>query len=298
MVPQGSPLIPMRPLSAGEILDGTITVYRANFRTFLTLGAILQIPGLLPSLFMAGMIPILEGGGEPSVAQSVALGLGFFGMFSVALVFYMLARPILNGAMVHAAAGVFYGDRPRVRESLRAGWRNGIPLVITALLLGLIALVAFPVLVIAGLLVLAVFTLPAGYLALFVYTFFYPQVILFENKGYMEALSRSYRLARGHFWRLLGIAVVVSLGTAILGSTLVTPVMLLPIFLPQDGFWLFFVLQTVVSAVVSILLAPLPAIAGTLAYLDLRMRKEGLDIWLGAERLAALRPASAGGSTP
>ena len=52
------------------------------------------------------------------------------------------------------------------------------------------------------------------------------------------------------------------------------------------------VLNQVVAAVVTILLEPISAIARTLLYYDLRVRKEGFDLELMARQLAAATNAN------
>ncbi|MFO7172409.1 MAG: hypothetical protein DIU70_005485 [Bacillota bacterium] len=282
----------MRPLTAAEILDGTVALYKAHFRTYLTLGVLLQLPALLASLLFAGFLPILIGDEPPSDLAILLLGQGFLLTFALFGLHGLVVRPILTGAAVHATAGLFYGQRPRIRDALRAGLRQALPLVLTTLLAGLLATLALPVLVLAGLLVLAVITVPVGYIAFLVYFHFYPQVIMVENRGYFEAFRRSFRLVRGHFWRILGIGVVVVIGTALVQGALVLPgaaaFFAVPLLTGQEAMRTVAGIGTAVLGIAAeALMAPVPAIAGTLAYLDLRMRKEGLDIWLAAEGLAA-----------
>jgi hypothetical protein len=125
---------------------------------------------------------------------------------------------------------------------------------------------------------------------------FVPAVIVLERLPVGRAIARSWSLSRGYFWRTLGILLlvevmvwfatqivalplqlVISLGTTLLdptGASSVSP----------DAFGAGTVVALIVSyAVVSIVSAigmVLISATSSLLYLDLRMRKEGLDLEL------------------
>jgi hypothetical protein len=107
-----------------------------------------------------------------------------------------------------------------------------------------------------------------------------PAVIL-ENEGILGGFRRSSELSRGRKWHILN-----TLGlAAIIYWVLVIGVSL--------AFSLFgaFVLQTVGSAVATVLVYPVVAITQTLLYYDARIQSEGLDIELMTGALTAATSA-------
>jgi hypothetical protein len=118
---------------------------------------------------------------------------------------------------------------------------------------------------------------------------FVPQEILFEDKSIRDAFRGSTRVVRGHWWRTLLVA-----GFFDLLSVAIGPV--LGFFLIFNNFSLTWV--NVLSAVVFALFVPYVAIGRTLLYLDLCVRKEGIEVaprwrrllgWLRSRR-RGLRP--------
>jgi hypothetical protein len=129
---------------------------------------------------------------------------------------------------------------------------------------------------------------------------FTPSIIVLERLGIVAAVSRSVKLVRNDFWRVLGIwllggivAAVVSgavsapfsLGGHILaGSTLSTGVQLIALVLISVG-----------SAISQILTAPFSAGVIVLLYTDCRIRAEAFDLVL--QTGAAFGPGAPADST-
>ena len=129
-----------------------------------------------------------------------------------------------------------------------------------------------------------------GALALMVmYTVTVP-VMALEGLGPAAAMRRSWRLNRGSFWRMVGLQLALSLVIQALGVILDFVPLLVIDLLPGWAVVYFTVATGALSALVeTAVTAALPV----LIYLDLRVRKEGLDLELELERrLAAPTPAS------
>lgn len=123
---------------------------------------------------------------------------------------------------------------------------------------------------------------------------FVPAGIVIERLGVGAAIARSWRLSRGFFWRTLGILllvyvmvtvaasivgfpvqVVAGLGTSLLDPTGATSVD------PGAAITTFAIVAVVayaVQAIVSSLGLVLQSATASLLYVDLRFRKEGLDL--------------------
>ena len=85
------------------------------------------------------------------------------------------------------------------------------------------------------------------------------QAALVERVGPRAALSRSSDFVRANWWRVVGIMLVVIIIASVIGLLLALILGLIPILGP--------IIET-------ILLTPIPTIAHTLLYYDLRVRKE------------------------
>jgi hypothetical protein len=125
---------------------------------------------------------------------------------------------------------------------------------------------------------------------------FVPSAIVLERLPITAALARSWRLTRGSFWRTFGILILVY-GMVYIATNLVAfPVQILAsfgttIFDPTGtssvdlgsyttGIVIAAVIAYAVTAFVSSLGMVIESATASLLYLDLRMRKEGLDLEL------------------
>jgi hypothetical protein len=114
-----------------------------------------------------------------------------------------------------------------------------------------------------------------------------PAVVL-EREGPAQALARSWRLVRGSFWRVLGITVLAGLIVLLTAGVLQIPFGLLAAMagggnslLPSTGGNVASILISAVGGVVAGAVArPISAGVAVLLYVDLRMRREGLDLVL------------------
>jgi hypothetical protein len=121
-----------------------------------------------------------------------------------------------------------------------------------------------------------------------------PQILMVEGKGVFSSIGRSFSLASGQlrriaalilFWIYVGWSVLLLLFLP-LGyiSDWVNP------FGAEQSSWYNIALQTV-TQLSEILLMPIFMIGCTLLYLDSRVRKEGFDVELVANRTLAQPPA-------
>jgi hypothetical protein len=125
---------------------------------------------------------------------------------------------------------------------------------------------------------------------------FVPSAIVLERLGVGAAIARSWRLTRRSFWRTFGILLLVYAMVYIAGSIVSTPVQLLSYFATgifdptgatsvDPGAYVTSMFITlgvsyVVVAVVNSIGMVIEAATQSLLYLDLRFRKEGLDLEL------------------
>lgn len=120
-----------------------------------------------------------------------------------------------------------------------------------------------------------------------------PSILVLERLSLGNAIRRSWSLTRGYFWRTLGIEILVLIMLSIASQIIQTPVSLIvlvvggishPTGSSTSALLSTVTVSQVVTTVVGELVAAITGIIQTastaLIYIDLRMRKEGLDLAL------------------
>lgn len=312
-------IIPLRPLSLGEILDGGVRAIRANPSVMFGLSSVaVAIAVLLSALltyyvsgFLTAPIDSLFGSTTATLSPTQAGQLNgdlsySFGTL-VTRPITALVTTILTGLLVVSVSRSVLGRTITVREVLRSGrvwWVVGFSLLsgvavvaVGALLTGIVVALAAShqtgAAVGVGLVALL------GYLVAAVWfstrTLLVTPALMLEGKGFWSTVARAWRLTRGSFWRLFGIWLLVAIIMGILEQIVVLPFSLVA-SLTSSG-------QIVSAASLAITsVGQVIALTATttytsavvaLLYIDVRMRREGLDIELGraatADAAAAVR---------
>jgi len=127
-----------------------------------------------------------------------------------------------------------------------------------------------------------------------------PQAMMVEGKGVFDALGRSFTLAKGEFLRI-GAVLLFQIWVAwSLYALLLVPLGWYSYFYESEGLSLtnlfdttgplwFNIAQQTLTQIGEILIAPIVLLSFTLLYINSRVRKEGFDVELVANR--ALPPA-------
>jgi hypothetical protein len=309
--------IPLRPMGVGEILSGAFTSIRRNPLATLGLSAILlTVYGAASAAFSLALRRVAEdmnvqSGQTLTHAQLRHLLFDVFailvpsGLAIVALAF--IIQIILTGLLTVVIGRGVLGRRVSMGEA----WRLALPrlpailgaIVLTALcVLGPLAVVAVLVVVLvlahvyAGAVVVGILGGIAAFCVVVWFSVMFslaaPAVVL-ERQGPASALGRSWRLVRGTFWRVFGILLLAEIIVAVVSGVLQVPFTLAETFAGGSA-GLFGlggtpgatpgVAAVIIGAVGSIVAGavsrPVSAGVTVLLYLDLRMRKEGLDLAL------------------
>ncbi|HMJ35760.1 MAG TPA: hypothetical protein VK501_17785 [Baekduia sp.] len=275
----------MRPLNLGETLDASIKIVRERWRTLATVMVVVALPiQLLDILIVSSTTDVYEigtglttGSGSSSTTYSDE-GAYIAGQLAMQLL-SVLGYLIGTVACYRAIADSYLGRRSSAADSLRfAARRLGATLWLTILL-------------VVGL-VCALFALvvPAIWLAI-AWSVAIP-ALLVEGRGGAAALKRSFALVKDRWWSTLGrLAVAYILVTVVTG--ILTVVLLVPAVWAVDSTSFgALVLEHLANFAVSLVTTPFLAAVITLVYFDLRVRKEGFDLALLAERMGGA-PAEA-----
>lgn len=303
-------IVPLRPLSLGEIFDGAFQAIRTNPRTMIGVSAVvLAVITLVSTLPQASVIaglgdsPLLaDSGTDPSTEELVS----FLGMVGTAALLpallQILAVIILQAILVVAVSGAVLGNRIPPGELWRRTRGRVLAVLGLTILTGLLTLVAASVVWVPGVLLLVADQPLLGGLALFVgfvasvvvyalltvrWSLSGPALLL-EGQRVTGAMRRSWKLTGGSFWRVLGIlllsGILVSIGSqlislpfSIAGSVIGT------VIGPETSFTAVAV-SLLIGGIGTVLAGavfyPFSAAVTGLLYIDLRMRREGLDVQL------------------
>lgn len=272
---RGSPLERLQPRGIGSILDAGFEVLRFRFPLIASITITLVAPLMgLPLLLRLTRIGdrvddvsdvrINLGVGPETGGQTVAWVVERLGA-AVALALLGIAIGYLLGAWLR-------GDDPGYGAVMRVVGRRG-PVALAAWLLALIPKLAG--LVVCG--VGAIFTV-----AMFVII---SPAVANEAIGPAAAVARSWRLSSGRRTTTMMGLVVCGFGVALLLGVISTLAgSVVKQSLPGEPTWGWAVV-TGIQIAGALVLLPVQAAWASLAYLDLRVRAEGLDIVVESERI-------------
>jgi len=303
----------LRPLGVGEILDVSIKLYTRHFRTLLVIVALVVVPVqllLVPLLASALPDPALlrpQLGLTPEPVNVSQRELGrFLAGTAVSTMFSVVAALLAQAAAFQAVREAYLGQRPDWRRSLRfmarrlhsVLWISMLALVLVLLLLLAGGIVTGVLAALAGggpsiaIVSLGVAALITGVVWLGVSWALPLPALMVERLRGRRALGRSFRLVRGRWWPTfaaiglgLGLALVVQLvATGLLQTLLFTDI--------GDNALGAVVISQLGNAIGASLATPFQAAIVAVVYFDLRVRKEGFDLELLAERVGDGPPPS------
>jgi hypothetical protein len=304
-------IIPLRPISLGEILDGAFQAIRTNPRTMIGVAAVIVAAATLLSsvpsaalLLDVGSSSLLTPGAQPAMDDIASFLTGLIRAQLPAYVVTLLATALVGALLTVCVSNAVLG----VRTSSGALWQRVRPrlgavlaLAVITTLVSLAAAGVFvaPGLVVAltgdpltGVLLFVVGLLPAIVVSLWLFAKLglAAPALLLEEQNAVRALQRSWALTRGSFWRVLGILfltwVMTAIGAGIVSAPFALVSGIVSTGMGGDQYSSFGanLAQLLISGVGTILggavFYPFTAAVTTLLYLDLRMRREGLDVEL------------------
>ena len=308
-------LIPLRPMTLGIILTASFQVLRRNPKP--TFGAALLVQGLvtLVSVLIVGLVAVFAFGRAASATteDQEALFAGAIGAVLLSslipIVLSVIAVALLQGIVVLEVARGTVGEKLRLAGLWRLGrgriWAlvgwvlavTGAVVVVLAILVGIIVVIVATggqAGIVAGVLLGIVLLLGLVVVGFWLGTklSLVPSAIMLERMPIGAAVRRSWTLTQGFFWRTLGIQLLVSVILNVASQVITTPFSLIFAFLPaifdptRDETPMLvlagvsYVLLLMVTAVVAAVASVVQSATTALLYLDLRMRKEGLDLRL------------------
>ncbi|MFF1404750.1 hypothetical protein [Streptomyces sp. NPDC058294] len=306
-------VIPLRPLGVGEILDGAVSTMRTHWRTVLGIALAVALITDISLVVLQGLV-LDDALARTSLDSRTAtpdevfralretmIGSGIVTVISVAAI--IVATALLATITSRAVLGKPIGIGEAWREA-----RPQLPrLAGLLLLLGLIIVGVFVAGALPGFLVqqtggsdaggsalLAFGLLGAVAVALWLairYNLAAPALVL-ERQGVVKALSRSAKLVRGAWWRVLGIQALAWIISSIVSAIVTIPFAAIGAAVSGHGMndflttgnghigWMFLIIRGIGSLIGTTLTLPISAGVTVLLYIDQRIRREALDLEL------------------
>jgi hypothetical protein len=251
----------LRPLTLGEILDRTFTMFRRHFVLWIGITA---LPQLLTLAF--GLVRLFWG-----TSDTRQIGAAFSAtniLLSILLLMVAFIASLFAQAATFLAVSDLYLNRPvSIADCLRRAWGEILTVFGVGILNGLAVLAGCIALIIPGIYILCrlLVGVPAA---------------LVEQLGPSEALSRSWRLTRDNAGRAF-VLIVVYFVLSIAGGLLFQLPFTIATFAYRHNFavlqmWAAF--TQVGNTLMNIVISPILLISTSVFYFDLRVRKEGFDL--------------------
>jgi membrane-anchored glycerophosphoryl diester phosphodiesterase (GDPDase) len=281
---------------------------------------IVGIPRIIGNLLFLGALAFLLArvatgttNSQPALFSGAIAGAILFSLVTLAI--SVVSSAVLQGIIVSEVARGTLGERLTVRSLWRMsksrvgaliGWSLLLTAALAVLFLVLGALVLLLSLIPGSGVVLAVLMGFFGLLGVAALAFWLntklslvPSAIVLERLQIRKAVARSWSLTRGFFWRTLGVIVLIGAIVFAVSEIIAVPVTLIasltttlanPASLGSSssdstaqlllGQLALQGITSIVTLLVTSILSVVQSSAVALIYLDLRMRKEGLDLKL------------------
>jgi hypothetical protein len=277
--------IPLRPLAVSDILDGTFKVIRRNPRVTLGLSALVAVVQVIGTaafqvviFHQFSQVRINDAAHPDEQSANIAPLLteltSLFSILVIGAVLGAVLTGMLTVVITQDVLGVHLGAGEVWRRVKSRMW----PLVGLSLLTAFLQLVGLALCLAPGIWLWGLWAVAVP-------------ALMVEGTTVRAALRRSRQLVARTFWRVWGIRALGALMVSIVGAIITVPFSALGLALSGTGLDTLtgqsgtlpvaYLVVTSVGSVVSVTFtAPVRAGIDALLYVDLRMRKEGMDIAL------------------
>ena len=230
----------------GGVLNRTGWVLSRHLLVFMVVSVVANLPLILTWLHMDSLRRAIVWG-DTDGSDLLIFVVGAVG-------FFLLNNTLSQAVIVHVAFRAMRARQISLGESLSVGLARFIPVLFLGLLMGILVVLASLLLILPGLVLITMWLVGT------------PACVV-ERLGPWSSLKRSAELTKGHGWKVFGllallyavgqiVSIVIGLAIAPFGSVVLTVLDLL-----WNALWSAYY-----------------AIAVVVAYHDLRVTKEGIDI--------------------
>jgi len=252
----------LRPLSTGELLDRTFSLYRSHFGLFV---GIFALPYLVVLAFR--LVGLVFQSQTPQISN-ILMNL----VWSMWALFLILIVSAASQAAAVVAVSNLHLDRPASVMDSFSTVKGEIPGVIgVSLLVGMASGVAFFAFIVPGVLLLIMWSLAV------------PSKVL-EHRSATDSMSRSMELTKGSRGRIFVIGLLIFVLSIGVSWLLQWPILIAAGFSMKTGIQRMAIGWQVAALVADFvsrsLVGALGTIALSLVYYDQRVRKEAFDLQL------------------
>jgi hypothetical protein len=237
-------LVLARPRDLSALVRDALRVLLRHIWTFIALSAVVVVPVhlIVSGIGLEQLTARYDS--SPTVAETVIpTGVSF-----------LVIAPLINAICIYALHSVAEGGRPRPGRSIVQGFEAFRPIFLAILIAAAGTAVGLLFLVLPGIYV-------------FVRWYFVPQAVVIEDARGPGALSSSWRLTEGFWWRTCGILVVGNL-IALLPALVLSGPLAAVAESTDRAVW-----SLIGEMATQVLTTPFLALLSTLLYYDLRARR-------------------------
>jgi hypothetical protein len=307
----------LRELGVGERIDAAFKAYFANFKSNALAIVVIAVPfGLLEAIISVStvattpVITVATVPGQSTVINSSALWTEVSGLLAIAVLSWIVGL-MASATAVQIVGGSYVGAPVAWRVALRRSARRLPSLLWIFVLVAFIFLVPPAVIAGLGLLFIALNLHVVGVVILVVFGVAYvpylfwvyvsqslavPTVMLEDIRG-VQALRRSFALIRRQWWSVFFTLLLAGL-LVIVMSGFVTVVFDVLESAARHDSAIRLVVQTLQQALTLVVFAPFSATLLVVLAIDMRVRKEGLDLELLARRISNPDSTPGAGALP
>ncbi len=277
-------------------MDDALAVYGANFKEMLlalapTVFPVALLYGVAQVFYYRGFLDVFastltDRGARFDLPVDLLVAYALSGMLAFV---YVVVRTFMDAGMYRSSPRLFTGERLGWREILRNGRAAFFPVLAVQMIVS-VAAGTVGLVVVYATLGLGAFALAAA----MIFVSMAAPAVGVEGADIMGSFSRSFGLVRGDFWRVTGLLVAIWLLSLQFESAMISPIAIREVVLalqePEAMYhqisvgWKVF--EGLLQALAVTVVLPFGQLALVSVYLDLRSRKEGMDLLMRAERLA------------
>jgi len=242
----------LRPLTVGEIIDQSLKIYRRSFSPMVMIALLANVVPVALGVFV-----VMSGGIEANPI-----------LWGVNVLFSLVMGALATAATVFLVSERYLGREIGAGEAIMRAIKFIGPLIVLSLGVGLSIGIGFVLLVIPGIIIMC---------GLLVST----QAMVLEDLSAGAAMSRSWDLTKGFRGKLFGLVFLVAV--LIMLPSVVVTFFTAPSqadYADIEALRRKIIVATAIQQVITVILYPLLYTALTIAYYDLRIRKEGFDLEL------------------
>jgi hypothetical protein len=266
-------------LTTGQLLDRVFSFYTKNFILFFTIAL---IPKLMYLAFL--MIPILGTAGGLFTHGSTGTILATVIGAIIAFLIYFATIAVSQGATTVAVSDLYLGQPTSVGKCYRQTMPMALRLMGLAIGYGMLVGLGFMLLIVPGVYWGITYALAISVMAI-------------ERVSFSEAMSRSSDLVKGNRGRVALIYLLSFVLSMVVAFGLQVPSQLIVTALSKTHPVIGSIISLTMSSLAGALATPVGLIGFTLAYYDVRVRREAFDLEYMMQTDAATVPALAAASS-